>query len=101
MKELRIIIFKNLNKNLNIKIQRGCVEYYDKFPSYNDLSENALRYNDKWESYEKEFDKKNPNLIFKKNPNPTLKGMSLFDAIVFKNWLSFAKKNGDESFKFL
>ena len=101
LKELKIIIFKNLNKNLNIKIQRGCVEYYDKFPSYNDLSENALRYNDKWESYEKEFDKKNPNLIFKKNPNPTLKGMSLFDAIVFKNWLSFAKKNGDESFKFL
>jgi len=100
LKEIKIILLKNLNKNFHLKIKRGCSEYYDKFPSYNDLSEDALRYNNKWEIYEKEFDKKNPNLIFKKNPNPTLKGISLFDAVVFKNWISYGKKNGDESCKF-
>jgi len=100
-KELKIILYNNLNKNFNLKIKRGCSEYYDKFPSYNDLSENALKYDSKWESYEKEFDKKNPDLIFRKNPSPTLKGMSLFDAMVFKNWLSIAKKYGDESWESL
>ncbi len=100
-KELKIILYNNLNKNFNLKIKRGCSEYYDKFPSYNDLTENALKYDSKWESYEKEFDKKNPDLIFRKNPSPTLKGMSLFDAMVFKNWLSIAKKYGDESWEIL
>ncbi len=100
-KELKIILYNNLNKNFNLKIKRGCSEYYDKFPSYNDLTENALKYDSKWESYEKEFDKKNPDLIFRKNPSPTLKGMSLFDAMVFKNWLSIAKKYGDENWEIL
>ena len=99
LKKLKIILSKNLKDEFNLKIKRGCSEYYEKYPSYNDLSKNALKYNSKWNIYENEFDKKNPNLIFKKNPNPTLKGTSLFDAIVFKNWLSFAKKNGDESWK--
>ena len=58
-----------------------------------------MEYNEKWEEYEKEFDEKNPDLIFDKKSNPTLEGISLFDAMVFRNWLAFAKMNGDESYK--
>ena len=45
------------------------------------------------------FDEKNPDLIFNKNSNPTIKGLSLFDALVFRNWLTFARLIGDNSYK--
>ena len=38
-------------------------------------------------------------MIFDKLSNPTISGISLFDALVFRNWLSFAKMIGDESYK--
>ena len=50
---------------------------------------------------EKKFDEKNPDLIFDKKPSPTIEGLSLFDALVFRNWLAFAKLIGDESYKFI
>ena len=43
--------------------------------------------------------KKNPHLIFDRRRNPTLEGISLFDALVFRNWLTFAKLIGDKSYK--
>ena len=99
IKDLTHILKKNFNKDLNCKIKRGCSEYYVKYPDYNRIDKEAMRYNEKWEKYEKEFDEKNPDLIFDKQSNPTLEGISLFDAMVFRNWIAFAKMNGDESYK--
>ena len=99
IKDLTHILKKNFNKDLKCKIKRGCSEYYVKYPDYNRIDDEAMKYNEKWEEYEKEFDEKNPDLIFDKKSNPTLEGISLFDAMVFRNWLAFAKMNGDESYK--
>lgn len=99
LKNLELILKKNFNKNLVCKIKRGCSEYYDKYPDYNRLDDKALKYNSSWKSYEKKFDKKNPDLIFDRRRNPTLEGISLFDALVFRNWLTFAKLIGDKSYK--
>ena len=74
-------------------------EYYVKYPDYNLLDNKAMEYDEKWKEFEKEFDEKNPDLIFDKKSNPTSEGISLFDALVFRNWLAFAKLTGDETYK--
>ena len=99
LKDLELVLQNNLNKNLICKIKRGCSEYYDKYPDYNRFDDKALKYNSDWQSYENKFDEKNPDLIYDKKPTPTLEGLSLFDALVFRNWLAFAKLIGDESHK--
>ncbi len=99
LKDITYILKNNLNKDLKCKIKRGCSEYYVKYPDYNRIDNEAMKYDEKWKGYEKKFDEKNPDLIFDKKSNPTLEGISLFDAMVFRNWLAFAKMNGDESYK--
>ena len=99
IKNLELVLQNNLKKNLICKIKRGCSEYYDKYPDYNRLDNEALKYNSNWQDYEKKFDEKNPDLIFDNKPSPTLEGLSLFDALVFRNWLAFARLIGDESYK--
>ena len=55
-------------------------------------------YNSKWEKYENLIDQQNPDLVFEKITRPTIKGLSLFDALVIRNWLAYAKLIGDESY---
>ena len=98
-KEINATLIKNFNKNLKCKIKRGCSEYYIKYPDYNKLDNTAMKYNSDWKDYEKEFDEKNPDMIFDDLSNPTISGISLFDALVFRNWLSYAKMIGDVSYK--
>jgi hypothetical protein len=38
-------------------------------------------------------------MIFDKKFNSTIKGITLFDALVFRNWLAFAKMVGDDTYK--
>jgi len=99
LNQVKKILHNNFNKELNCKIKRGCSEYYPKFPTYNKLDESAMLYDEKNKEQEKIFDEKNPDLIFNKNSNPTIKGLSLFDALVFRNWLTFARLIGDNSYK--
>ena len=99
LNQVKKILHNNFNKELNCKIKRGCSEYYPKFPTYNKLDESAMSYDEKNKEQEKIFDEKNPDLIFDKNSNPTIEGLSLFDALVFRNWLTFARLIGDNSYK--
>ena len=99
LKDLSLILYKNFNKNIDCKIKRGCSEYNIKYPKYDDLTNDAMKYNTNWKEFEKEFDEKNPDMIFKKKFNSTIRGMTLLDALVFRNWLAFAKMVGDESYK--
>ena len=96
---LREILNKNLNRNFENKIKRGCSEYGFQHPSYDSLKDNAMTYNSSWEKYEKKTDEKYPELTFDKLARPTLKGITLFDVLVIRNWLAYAKLIGDESHK--
>jgi len=97
--EISEILEQNFNKEIKCNIKRGCSEYYEKYPHYNKLNDQAMNYNLNWEVYEKEFDEKNPELTFIKNSYPTVTGVSLFDAIAIKNWIAFAKLIDDKSYK--
>ena len=75
----------------NYKIKRGCTEYNIKYSNYDDLTENAMKYNQEWQKYENLIDEKNPDLNFEKVTRPTIKGLSLYDALVIRNWLAYAR----------
>ena len=61
-----------------------------------------MSYDDNWKSKEVDFDKKfigsfiNPKIdILRKS----LSGLSINDALIMRNWFSYAEKIGDMSFK--
>ena len=91
-----------LNKNIykfSCKIKRGCSEYSLKYSNYNDFTDNAMKYNPEWKKYEDLIDKQSPDLSFEKRTRKTVKGLSLYDALVIKNWLVYARLIGDKSYE--
>ncbi len=56
-----------------------------------------MKYNNEWESIEKEDDSKIQNVekIYKK----TINGLSLSDFLIMRHWLSYAKIIDDRSYK--
>ena len=101
IKKLQLVLFRNFNKELRYKIKRGCSEYAIKYPEYDSIEDNAMKYNYEWKKYEKIIDKENPDLAFIKNVKPTIKGLTLFDSLVIRNWLAFARMIGDNSYKII
>ena len=84
----------------NVKIKRGCTEFYEKFPNYKEIKnteDNFMRYNPSWEQEEKKYDlKKNLNT---KVSRGTLSGLSISDFLIINNWLNYAKIIGDLSYE--
>ena len=85
----------NFNKKLPIKIKRGCTEYGVEYPQYKNLDDNIMYYKPDWKNYEILIDNKFPHLTHKK-VRPTIKGSTLHDILVIRNWIYFAKLNKDE-----
>ena len=98
LSQLTEVSNKNINADINCKIKKGCTEYTFKYPNYDNLKDDAMTYNSEWEKYENLIDQQNPDLLFEKITRPTIKGLSLCDALVIRNWLAYAKLIGDESY---
>ena len=58
-----------------------------------------MNYDKDWIKYEKIIDDKFPKFKVYNNNEKTIKGISLNDVLVIKNWLYFAKISGDKSYK--
>ena len=60
-----------------------------------------MKYNNDWKKSENIIDSKIPKLnrINQRILNNSLSGVSLNDFLIMKNWLIYAKKIGDESYK--
>ena len=89
----------NLNKDVVCTVKRGCTEYGMKFPEYKNLYNNIMDYNPSWETFEKTIDVNYPDLVMDKNINSSIKGVSLNDVLVIRNWLSYADIIGDDTYK--
>ena len=94
-------ITKNFKTSMPVNIKRGCTEYGVEYPQYNNLEENIMNYKSDWKKYENLIDEKYPSLAFNEKLRPTIKGATLHDVLVIRNWIYFAKLNGDEKFKML
>lgn len=105
-KILEYLKFNCNEKKLNFKkieIKHGCTEYYEKFPEFKLINENLYHKicKENWLSIESQFDKE--NLIIEQNIERkfanTINLFNLSDFLIIKNWLSYAKTIGDESYK--
>jgi len=98
------ILNKKINKAIPSFIKRGCEEFVFSYPEYKEINKNSpqfMKYNKQWRNKEKIVDenirKKNYSepRIYKK----TLSGITLKDVLIMHNWLVYAKKIGDHSYK--
>ena len=101
--KLHKLLSKNIGNNFSISAKRGCTEFGIKYPQFKKISLNEsemMKYNNTWKEKEKIID----NQIYNENSEkglvyPSLKGPKLSDILIMKNWLIYAKKINDNSFK--
>mgnify|MGYP003956145847 CR=1 FL=1 len=95
---------KSIDKNIKIKIKRGCSEFSITHPNYkeiNNKSKNFMKYDESWIEKEKNIDKKIPerNKYSKRLSKKHITGINLHDVLSIRNWLIYAKKINDNSYK--
>lgn len=100
-RNLLFVTKNNFNKKISLNIKRGCSEFSVKFPKYNNLKKDVMNYDPNSKKYEDKFDKENIELGLKKKTRSTIKGITLYDALVIRNWLAYAKIIGDDTYKLI
>lgn len=83
-----------------IKVKRGCSEYLDTFTDYKVTNKNDpkfMTYKNDWKKTEKLYDSRRRLRL--KNKDNSLNGILVLDVLVMNNWLNYAKKIGDKSYK--
>ena len=61
------------------------------------MENDALKYNEDWNDFEKLIDKKFPHFNSITKSKQTINGVTLNDALIIKNWLTYAQNNNDDS----
>ena len=90
----------NIDQGIKSHVKRGCREFAEKHPEFRNLEKNVMEYKKEWKKIENEFDANNKK-IYKSGGRKLVYGLNLKDVLVFENWIDFAKKEGDESYKIL
>ena len=103
-KNIRLYIGKHLKESIDeeikFHIKRGCSEFVEKHPEFGNLEKNVMEYKKEWEKIEHGFDANNKK-IYKSGIRKLIYGLNLKHILVFENWINFAKKEGDQSYKVL
>ena len=95
---------KKIEKSIPISVKRGCSEFGISYPEYkkiNDSNNKLMKYNDEWKEKEKLIDnnRSEKNILVKKKLQKSLHGINVSDILIMRNWLGYAKKIGDLSYK--
>ena len=98
------ILKKKIKASIVISVKRGCSEFGVAYPEYKKINknENALmKYNEEWKEKENLTDiyRNEKNILTKKTLQKSLKGVTVSDVLIMRNWLGYAKKIGDLSYK--
>ena len=98
-----IISNENIDVN-NISLKHGCSEFYVSYPDFEEINYNGngkLKYDQKWEAFEKIIDSREPKRIEadKKIWGRTIEGINLSDILILNNWISYSQIISDESYK--
>ena len=95
-KDILPIIKTSIGDNLSISIKRGCTEFSVSYPKFKEIDQ-SMKYNDTWREKEKQIDEKNKNTV--KVLEKTILGTTISDVLIMRNWLIYAKRINDESYK--
>jgi tetratricopeptide (TPR) repeat protein len=93
------IVQKEIGLGVLINIKRGCSEYPLSFPEYkeiNNFGPQLMEYNQNWKIIEQNYDMKYTKTA-KPEIRSSLKGLSLSDFFIMRNWLAYAEGIGDTS----
>ena len=98
------IVKKKIEKNIPTNVKRGCSEFGISYPEYkkiNDGNSKLMKYNKEWKEKEKLIDDKRSerNILVKEKLQKSLHGITISDILIMRNWLGYAKKVGDLSYK--
>ena len=98
-----IITNENIDVN-NISLKHGCSEFYESYPGFEEINHNGnekFKYNQKWDTFEKIIDSREPKRIEadKKIWGRSIEGINLSDILILNNWISYSQIIGDESYK--
>ena len=91
------IIKFNIDKKIKFFIKRGCTEFNLSYPGF-DKTDQSVKYNNDWKDKEKKIDD-NYNLEEDTALKNSISGLNISDALVMKNWLIYAKKINDLTYK--
>ena len=91
---------KKIEKKTPISVKRGCSEYGVAYPEYKKINKNEntlMKYNEEWKEKENLTDihRSEKNILTKKTLPKSLKGVTVNDVLIMRNWLGYAKKIGD------
>ena len=98
------ILKKKIKASIVISIKRGCSEFGVAYPEYKKINKNEntlMKYNEEWKEKENLTDiyRNEKNILTKKTLQKSLKGVTVSDVLIMRNWLGYAKKIGDLSYK--
>lgn len=89
----------NISAKLSANIKRGCSAFNEKYPGYENTLTTTIDYNVEWKKYETIVDEKFPKYKYMHKNYDTKKGINLYDIMIIKNWLFFAKLTNDQTYK--
>tara|TARA_Y100001970_G_scaffold277089_1_gene380768 strand:- start:225 stop:1007 length:783 start_codon:yes stop_codon:yes gene_type:complete len=90
------IIKSAIDDKTPIAIKRGCSEFAISYPKFKD-KKNNMKYEETWKEKENIIDKKQLSegeTVIK----DTIKGLTLNDFLIMRNWMMYAKKIGDKKY---
>ena len=98
------ILKKKIKASIVISVKRGCSEFGVAYPEYKKINKNKntlMKYNEEWKEKENLTDiyRNEKNILTKKTLQKSLKGVTVSDVLIMRNWLGYAKKIGDLSYK--
>lgn len=102
-KNLSKLIACQINNDISISIKRGCSEFAISYPDYKDINQKGIQkmqYQDEWKSKEIIIDEKLKEIdTSQKIVKDSLNGITVNDVLIMRNWLMYAQKIGDLSYK--
>ena len=96
--KISLLIKKSFGYHLPIFMKRGCTEFSVPYPKFKEIDK-SMEYDENWSKFEKEIDQKNNPINKKKSSENTLRGTSISDVLIMRNWLAYAKKIDDCCYK--
>lgn len=98
------LVDEAIGEGIPAYVKRGCSEFNAAYPGYGDITDNKIEhvsYNEEWRSHEEHADKNMGTQPFENHNNFTNNhsGFTLLDTLAMRNWLTYAKKIGDLSYR--
>ena len=103
IKKLSKLVSDHLDNNISITVKRGCSEFAISYPDYKDIipeGDQKFQYQKEWKHKEDIIDEKIKIIdTSQKIVKDSLNGITVNDVLIMRNWLMYAKKIGDLSYK--